>query len=70
MENKIEFLLRRASEESLKAIASDQPLAADAHDGLALRYSAKAIIALANCDEPIPARKDEQPDRPVPRHPA
>ena len=44
MESETEFLLRRASEESLKAIASGQPEAADAHEELAVRYSAKAIM--------------------------
>ena len=52
MENLTEFLLRRASEESLKAIASDQPEAADAHEEMAIRYSSKAVVALANADRP------------------
>jgi hypothetical protein len=51
MESKTEFLLRRASEESLKAIAAGQPEAADAHEELAVRYSAKAIMALSDEDK-------------------
>ena len=52
MKNTTKFLLRRASEESLKAIASVQPVAADVHEELAIRYSSKAITALADGDEP------------------
>lgn len=52
MENAIEYLLKRASEESLKAISSHQPEAADAHEELAIRYSSKAVAALAAGDEP------------------
>ena len=52
MENEAKFLLRRAREESLKAIASVQPVAANVHEELAIRYSSKAITALENGDEP------------------
>jgi hypothetical protein len=55
MESTTEFLLRRASEESLRAIASGQPEAADAHEELAIRYSSKAAAALADGDEPTSA---------------
>ena len=54
MESEMEFLLRRASEESRKAIASDQHEAAKAHDELAVRYSVKAIVALSDEDEAPP----------------
>jgi hypothetical protein len=47
VESETEFLLRRATEESRKAIASGRPEAAKAHDELAIRYSAKAIMALS-----------------------
>ena len=60
MDEKIEFLLKRASEESLKAIASDKPLASDAHEGLAIRYSAKAILALADSDEPLTDLREQR----------
>lgn len=52
MENNTEFLLRRANEESLRAISSHQPEAAEAHEELAIRYSSKAVAALADGDEP------------------
>ncbi len=52
MKTETEFLLRRASEESRKAISSDQPEAADAHEELAVRYSVKAAAALSDDDEP------------------
>jgi len=51
MESTTEFLLRRASEETLKAIGSGQPEAADAHEELAIRYSSKAVAALADGDK-------------------
>jgi hypothetical protein len=52
MKSTTEFLLRRASEESLKAISSHLPEAADAHEELAVRYSSEAVAALADGDEP------------------
>lgn len=63
MDSKTEFLLRRAKEESLKAMTSSQPLAADAHEGLAIRYSAKAIVALADGDEPLADPEGDDLDR-------
>lgn len=63
MDSKTEFLLRRAREESLKAVASSQPQAADAHEGLAIRYSAKAMVALADGDEPVAKPEREDLDR-------
>lgn len=48
METDPEFLLRRAKEESLKALETDQAAAADVHQKLAVHYSAKAALALAN----------------------
>ncbi len=41
MESTTEFLLRRANEESLKAISSHQSEAAEAHEELAIRFSSK-----------------------------
>lgn len=51
METDTEFLLRRAKEESLKALETNQPIAADLHQQLAVRYSTQAAMALANEDE-------------------
>lgn len=51
MESDSEFLLRRAREESLKALETDQAIAADLHQKLAVHYSAKAAMLLANEDE-------------------
>lgn len=50
MESDPEFLLRRAKEESLRALGTDQPEAADVHEELAIRYSAKAAKALSGED--------------------
>lgn len=50
MESEAEFLLRRASEESLKAIASGQAAAADVHQELSVQYSIKAVALLAEDD--------------------
>ena len=46
MEQETEFLLKRASEEARRAIISEKPEAAGAHEELARRYSAKAVAAL------------------------
>lgn len=51
METDSEYLLRRAREENLKALETDQPIAAELHQQLAIRYSAKAAMVLANEDE-------------------
>lgn len=50
MERETEFLMRRAHEEALKAIRSDQPQAADVHEAMAVSYSAKAAELLAEPD--------------------
>ena len=52
MERETEFLLRRAHEEALKAIRSDQPEAADVHEAMAVSYSVKAVELLADPDAP------------------
>ncbi len=46
MEDETEFLLRRASQEARRAITSEKPEAAEAHEELSLRYSAKAVALL------------------------
>lgn len=51
MESHPEFLLRRAKEESVKALEADQPAASEVHQKLAVHYSAKAALALANEDQ-------------------
>jgi hypothetical protein len=48
VERETEFLLRRAHEEALKAIRSDQPEAADVHEAMAVSYSVKAAELLAD----------------------
>lgn len=50
MESEAEYLLRRASEESLKAIASEKAAAADVHQELSVQYSIKAVALLAEDD--------------------
>jgi len=50
MEEEAEFLLKRASQEARRAIASDHPEAAEAHEQMALRYSAKAVALLHEGD--------------------
>lgn len=57
MDRETVFLLRRASEESRKAISSDRPEAADAHQGLAILYSVKAAEALAE----LPTTAEAEP---------
>lgn len=62
MEEETEFLLRRASQEARRAIASKSPEAAEAHEEMALRYSAKAVASLKDGDSP--ADTGEMPGRP------
>lgn len=42
MQSETKYFLRRASEEAQRAISSDGPAVADAHEALSVRYSAKA----------------------------
>lgn len=49
------FLLRRAEEESILAIRSEQPDAAAAHQGLAILYTERARRELTNGDRADPA---------------
>jgi hypothetical protein len=43
-----EYLMTRAMDEAVLAIRAGHPAAAAAHHGLAVRYSTKAVIDLAN----------------------
>ena len=43
-----EYLMIRAKEEAVAAIQARHPAAAAAHQGLAVRYSAKAAIEIAD----------------------
>ena len=47
MESDTRYFLRRASEEARRAISSEQAEVADVHENLSVRYSAKALILLA-----------------------
>jgi len=51
MKPETRYLLWRASEEALRAINSEKPEAANIHEALSVRYSAKALILLAEDDE-------------------
>jgi hypothetical protein len=42
-----EYLMIRAHEEAVLAIRAEHPAAAAAHQGLAVRYSTKAVMNLA-----------------------
>lgn len=46
------FLLRRAEEEAIRSISSDEPCAAAAHQELAVRYSERALQELADEEPP------------------
>lgn len=45
-----EYFLRRANDEALLAIRAEHPAAAAAHQGMAVRYSTRALIELADND--------------------
>jgi hypothetical protein len=53
-----QYLLRRASEEARRAIGSEQPKAAQVHEALSVRYSAKALTLLFEEDEEVIAAQD------------
>jgi hypothetical protein len=53
-----QYLLRRASEEVRRAISSEQPEAAEVHEALSVRYSAKALTLLFEEDEEAIAARD------------
>jgi hypothetical protein len=48
MDEETEFLLKRAAEEARRAISSPNEEAANAHQGMAIRYSAGAVAKLAD----------------------
>jgi hypothetical protein len=50
-----EYLMARAKEEAVLAIQAEHPAAAAAHEGLSVRYSAKAMIELADAEDNKPA---------------
>ena len=51
MQSETEYFLKRASEEAQRALTSDAPKAAEAHDTMSVRYSAKARALFAEEDE-------------------
>ena len=53
MKPETKSLLRRAKEEAHRAIISEKPEAANAHEALSVRYSAKALVLLAEDDEAL-----------------
>lgn len=61
MRSETEYFLKRASEETRRALTSEAPEAAEAHETLSVRYSAKALALLDEEDHypssPGPAGK-------------
>ncbi len=55
MKRETRYFLRRAREEARRAIRSDNPQAADAHEELSKLYSAKAVTLLVEEDAPARA---------------
>ena len=51
MRSETQYFLKRASEEAQRALTSDAPKAAEAHDAMSVRYSARARALLAEEDE-------------------
>jgi hypothetical protein len=51
MKSETSYLLRRASEEARLAMGSAEPKAADVHEALSVRYSARALSLLVAEDE-------------------
>ena len=46
MKSETEYFLKRASEETRRALTSEVPEAAEAHETMSVRYSAKALALL------------------------
>jgi len=46
MKSETEYFLKRASEETRRALTSEAPEAAEAHETMSVRYSAKALALL------------------------
>ncbi len=61
MRSETEYFLKRASEETRRALTSEAPEAAEAHETMSVRYSAKALALLDEEDQdlssPAPAGK-------------
>ena len=53
MEEETKFLLKRAKEEATQAIRSADERVANAHQKMAVRYSARALIELASQDPDV-----------------
>ncbi len=51
MRSETQYFLRRATEEAYRAIRSERPEAADVHEALSVRYSAKAVMLLVEEDQ-------------------
>lgn len=62
MRSETEYFLKRASEESRRALTSEAPEAAEAHETMSVRYSAKALALLDEEDHEqrpaVPIGKD------------
>jgi hypothetical protein len=56
MESEIRYFLRRASEEARRAISAEQSKVGAIHQSLSIRYSAKALILLAQDDKQFVSR--------------
>jgi hypothetical protein len=62
-----EHLMVRAKEEAVLAIQARHPAAARAHQGMAVRYSAKAVIGLVEEErDPVESESLPQSARPEP----
>jgi len=51
MRSETQYFLKRASEEAQRALRSDAPKAAEAHDTMSVHYYAKARALFAEEDE-------------------
>lgn len=58
MHERTEFLLKRAREEATRAINAESKGASEAHQEMAIRYSAKALVQLTNDDQDVATEPD------------
>ena len=57
MRSETEYLLKRASEEARRALTTEVPEASQAHETLAICYSARAVALLDAQDQNLPASR-------------
>ena len=64
-EGDLDYFMRRSREEARRALTCDEPGVAAAHHGLAIHYSAKALMARNELDRSAGALRPAMPQMKV-----